>query len=150
MKYTLIFICSALLNSRILTMNKAVVQKHQQPVNWDSTLHWKIYKLAAFKTVFRISTDSLAYFESRPLNDDSVHYFLNGVSKLSGGHDWMGCYLVSYELPDHSVRKAIISQYGGFFYAPQDHAFYQIEDTQQKDWLEYLSDKYVTMSSKIK
>ena len=150
MKLTFLFVCLAVLTFRISTKNKVVVQRRHQSMSWDSTLNWKIYKLAAFKTVFRVPADSLAFFESGPLNDDSVHHFLSGVSKISGGHDWMGCYLVSYELPDHTIRKVIISHYGGFFYAPQEHSFYQIEAMQQKEWLEYLSDKYVNIPSNTK
>jgi hypothetical protein len=74
--------------------------------------------------------------------------FYPEYQKIPGGKTWMGCYLVSYEMPDHNVRKVIISHYGGFFYDPYEHTFYQIQDAQQKDWLEYLSDKYVTMASK--
>ena len=128
-------------------MNKPAMQKPQQQTTWDSTVNWKIYKLAAFKTVFRIPPDSLTYFESKPLNDDSVHRFLSGVSKFQGDHTWMGCYLVSFELPDHTIRKIVISHYGGFFYAPYAHTFYQVDDAQRKGWLEYLSDKYVTIPS---
>jgi hypothetical protein len=137
-----------MLNFRISTMNKAVVQKSHEPTSWDSTVNWRIYKLADFKTVFRIPSDSLIYFESAALNDDSIHRFLSGASKFQGDHTWMGCYLVSYKMPDESVRKVIISHYGGFFYAPHEHTFYQIEDAQKKEWLDYLSDKYVTMPSK--
>ncbi len=60
----------------------------------------------------------------------------------------MGCYLVSYEFPDHRIKKAVISHYGGFFYAQADQSFYQIESAQQKEWLEYLSAVYISMASK--
>jgi hypothetical protein len=148
MKYTSFLIYLAMLNFRTPTVCEVHNQRPRQPTNWDSTVNWKIYKLAAFKTVFRIPPDSLAYVKNRPLNDDSVHQYLTGVSKLPGNPNWMGCYLVSYELADHSTRKAIISQYGGFFYVQKEHNFYQIDAAQQKEWLEYLSAAYMAMPSK--
>ncbi len=60
----------------------------------------------------------------------------------------MGCYLLSYEMPDKSIRKAIISRYGGFFYLQKEYSYFQIEATLQKDWTDYLSATYKAIASK--
>ena len=148
MKYTLIFLTLAIFNHHISTLSGAVKQKPQQTTNWDSTSNWKIYKLANFKAIFRIPADSLSYIESRPLSDDSVHTYLSGVSKLSSNPTWMGCYLLSYEMPDKSIRKVIISRYGGFFYLQKEFSYYQLDAMLQKDWTDYLSATYKAIPSK--
>jgi hypothetical protein len=150
MKYTLILLFLASVKLQLTTAPVINRQKVQQQINWDSTVNWKIYKIANFKAIFRVPPDSLLYIENRPLNDDSVHHYLSGAAKLPGNQTWMGCFLLSYELADHSIRKAVISQYAGFFYAQTEHCFYKIDAEQQKEWLDYLSATYIAMPSNNK
>ena len=147
MKFALIIICLAIVNYRFSTTLDTIMQNRQHIANWDSTLNWKIYKLANFKAVFRIPPDSLAYLESRSLSDDSVHNYLSSVTKLEGNPTWMGCYLLSYEMPNKSIRKAIISRYGGFFYVQNEYSYYKIDASLQKEWTDYLSATFKAIPS---
>jgi hypothetical protein len=115
-----------------------------KPSYWDSTTHWKIYKINNFDRVFRIPIDSLQWLQGRPLKDASIHSFLSDAKKLPAVSPlWMGCYLTSYQAPDGSLKKAIISHYAGFFYCQLDNNYFQLDPAKQNDWLTYLSDEYV-------
>jgi hypothetical protein len=112
---------------------------------WDSTRNWKIYKLQKFQQVFQIPPDSLRYLTRASLNDDSMHMYLNTSKPLTTNPAWMGCYLVSYESADGSVRKAIISHYAGFFYSEFHKTYFQISSEEQQAWLNYISGAYINI-----
>ncbi len=116
---------------------------HPSQINWDSTRNWKIYKLNKFNQVFNIPVDSLQYLSSRRLNDDTMHLMLSGSTNLGATSPlWMGCYMASCQTSTGKIQKIVISVYGGFFFSPADHTYYQIGADIQKDWLEYLSQSY--------
>jgi len=113
---------------------------------WDSTRNWKIYKLQNFDIVFRIPTDSLPYLGKKALSDDTMHVFLSQSSQLGTSSPlWMGCYLASYEDAKGKTRKTIISHYGGSFYCQSDNAYFQVSSADQTDWLNYLSQCYMSI-----
>ena len=114
--------------------------------SWDSTKNWKLYKLQNFNCVFRVPPDSLKYLERKALNDDSMHTFLSQATKLGTVNPvWMGCYLASYEDADGKVQKAIVSQYGGFFYCQSENTFFQISSADQSDWRNYFENSYMSI-----
>jgi hypothetical protein len=118
---------------------------------WDSTKNWRIYKLPNFRHIFSIPSDSLHYLQSIQLNDDSIHFFLVNVKKLPRTSPvWMGCYLASYECSDGKIKKAIISQYAGFFYCQADSAFFQVDGVIQNDWLRFFSSRYQDLEIQTK
>jgi hypothetical protein len=120
-----------------------------RPSYWDSTSNWKIYQLHRFNRVIRTPIDSLKYLQYRQLNDDSIHLLLLNAKQISASNlVWRGCYLASYQAPDGTIKKAIISQYAGFFYCQLENSYFQLDTPKQRDWLSYLSDSYVAIETK--
>ncbi len=119
------------------------------PSYWDSTSNWKIYQLHRFNRVIRAPIDSLKFLLCKPLNDDSVHLFLLNAKQIPATDlVWQGCYLASYQAPDGTIKKAIISQYAGFFYCQLENSYFQLDKVKQREWLAYLSDSYVAIETK--
>lgn len=117
-------------------------------IQWDSTKNWKLYKLSNFNHVFRIPADSLQFLQGEALSDDSMHLFLSNAKKIEGVNPmWQGCYLASYQTADGQTHKAIISHYAGFFYCQEEKVYYQVGTSVQRNWLEYLSDSYVSIKT---
>jgi hypothetical protein len=85
--------------------------------------------------------DSMQYIRSKPLNIDSMAYFLQSVTLLPANKPaaWMGAYLVSCEIPQSNTRKILISTYGGFFFDETDKSYYQLPRDLRTDWLNYLA-----------
>jgi hypothetical protein len=139
-----ILLLSVLMFQRNGTMVQVPHPNKAEAISWDSTKHWKIYKLIDFNRVFRIPPDSLQYQESRPLNDDSMHDFLATAKKLADSINpmWMGCLLASYSTPNGKVHKAIISHYAGFFYCQPENAYFQLDQSQNQAWLSYFNNAY--------
>jgi hypothetical protein len=146
MKYLII----PLLLSITTRQNSQTTQRaHLGQSYWDSTSNWKIYQLHRFNRVIRTPIDSLKYLLCKPLNDDSVHLFLLNAKRIPATDlVWRGCYLASYKAPNGTIKKAIISQYAGFFYCQLENSYFQLDTPKQRDWLAYLSDSYVSIETK--
>jgi hypothetical protein len=149
MKY-LIIIC--LLTSlgawKIRATQQPLNKNRSSPIPWDSTTDWKIYPPSNFNRIWQLPIDSLKYFKSQPLNNDSMHSFLANVKDLGGTKPiWMGCYLTSCQTPDKQIRKVLISHYAGFLYSEWDKSYHILDPSQLKSWLEYLSDAYVSVEN---
>ena len=54
----------------------------------------------------------------------------------------MGYYVASCRLPNDTLIKVEISQYGGFFYAEKEKKYYQLTDGLKDSWLAYLTAKW--------
>jgi|GEM_PF-1143057 len=106
---------------------------------WQHAAHWTLYNVRGAK-FYRLALDSLNKYNSRPLNDDSMHVFLSESFALPSNKApmWMGAYVTTCSV-DNRRRKIDISTYGGFFYDETEKKFYSVPQDVQKDWLNYLA-----------
>ena len=115
----------------------------QGPV-WDSVIHWRIYEEVNFRRALNVSLDSLRFWKSEPLNDDSMHGFLKDTKKIVGVNPlFQGCYLASCEDPKGNVLKILVSQNGDFFYSQGDKSYMEMNADVRSDWLSYLRLSYL-------
>jgi hypothetical protein len=54
----------------------------------------------------------------------------------------MGYYVASCQFPDGTLRKIIISMYGGFLLDQYADAYYELPLELRTSWLTYLSESY--------
>jgi hypothetical protein len=115
----------------------------QGPV-WDSLIHWRIYEEVNFRRALNASLDSLRFWRSEPLNDDSMHGFLRYTKKIVGVNPlFQGCYLASCEDSKGNVLKVLVSQNGDFFYSQKDKSYIELNADVRSDWLNYLRLSYL-------
>jgi len=108
--------------------------------------NWKLYDVAG-PNLFRYSADTLKAFPSYPLNDDSVHWFMEAVKELPDGDPpvWMGGpQVATYEL-NGTKYKIDISQYGGFFFDERKKKYFQIKEPKVDDWHSYIRECFVSL-----
>jgi hypothetical protein len=117
-----------------------------QTINWQQTHGWRLYHLHDKKGM-RVLPDSLSLANSRALDDDSIQFFLSGVSKIQRGDEpvWMGAIILSCLDSTGSFRKIDVSVYGGFFYDEQLRKYFQVREEIRTAWLEYLTGKLEEM-----
>lgn len=109
-----------------------------QTPSWNQTTKWTLYNTNSTK-FYKISADSLSNYPNRLLNTDSMQLFLLHVTALQSDKPpiWMGAFVTSC-MVDGKLRKIDISRYGGFFFDETDRKFYEVSESVQKDWLNYL------------
>jgi hypothetical protein len=110
-----------------------------QTINWQRTSEWKLYELRDKKGM-RTPVDSLKYFRTIMLDDDSVRYFLVDAKEISRGDEpvWMGAIILSHVDSSGIFRKVDASVYGGFFYDEQTGKYFQMRQEAKERWIEYL------------
>jgi len=113
-----------------------------QSMNWQQMRGWKIYDLHDKKGM-RTPVDSLKYFRSITLDDDSIKYFLLGATEIHHGDEpvWMGAIILSGVDSSGIFSKVDVSVYGGFFYDEKTRKYYQVRDEVKEEWMEYLTNK---------
>lgn len=121
------------------------------PIIWADTKGWRLYKVPP-KGAFAYSIDTLQLFKYTNLNQDSMKNFLREVSEIPAERRpvWMGYYVSTCQLPDGSLLKIEISQYGRFFYAEKDRKYYQLKEEVGLDWLSYLTKKWLELEDVAK
>jgi hypothetical protein len=117
-------------------------------IHWDTTSNWRLYRYQGNK-LFNISLDSLESFQSIPLPQDSMNYYLSQVTIKHPKADihWMGGYIATCQLQG-SLRKVVISNYGGFFFDQEAHSYYQLSTEKIDAWLSFLLNSYLKMINK--
>lgn len=118
-----------------------------QSALFEKTKHWKIYDISE-GNLFRYGVDTLKSFQYEPLDEDSIHFYLNGISELSSNEPplWMGLNIASYEF-NGMQHKVDISQYGGFFFDESSKRYYQIASDKKVDWNAYIRRTYMRVHS---
>jgi hypothetical protein len=113
---------------------------------WNKATDWKIYNIYN-QRAFDYPIDTLSNFPSYRLKTDSMQDLLSAVVLVKKEIEpvWMGYYIASCRLPDGTLRKIEISNYGGFFYDEKEKLYYQLPLERRKDWLNYLSDCGATL-----
>lgn len=142
MKHTLrLFL---LLGSIILSIENS----HAQSAAWQQSSHWTLYNLGGVK-FYKVKTDSLSFYNSRPLDDDSMHDFLAHASGLASEQAplWMGAFVTSC-LIDGKIHKVDISSYGTFFFDETTKKYFQVTQDVRTDWLNYLANSAGSVPSK--
>ena len=122
------------------------IQNRSLSINWADTKEWRLYYIHS-KRGFAFPMDTLKNFKSLSLNEDSMKTFLQTVTKIPVERTpvWMGYYVSSCRLPDGTLIKIEISQYGRFFYEERGKIYYQLTDQMQGDWLSYLTAKWKSL-----
>jgi len=117
-------------------------------VNWNKTSNWTLYRYQGHG-LFSISIDSLHSFQNIPLSQDSIQFFLSQVAikHPRANTQWMGGYIVTCQI-EGSLRKVVISNYGGFFYDQLTKSYYQIPTEKIDDWLSFIQNAYLNMIGK--
>jgi hypothetical protein len=112
-----------------------------QGINWSRTRHWKLYDQPV-KKGFGYPLEKLNELKNVILDSARLMNLLADTAPVSSGHEpvWMGYYLASCETPDGNIKEIYVSQYGGFFYDPQEKKYYQLSAEVSKQWLDYFSD----------
>jgi hypothetical protein len=113
-----------------------------QSIDWQQTHGWKIYVLRDKKGM-RTAVDSLKYFRSITLDDDSVKYFLVDAKEIARSDEpvWMGANILSDVDSSGLFRKIDASVYGGFFYDEQSKKYFQLSGELKEVWMRYLNRK---------
>jgi len=98
---------------------------------------------------YKVKTDSLSFYNSQPLNDDSMRDFLATASGLASEQAplWMGAFVTSC-LIDGKMHKVDISSYGTFFFDETAKKYYQVTQDVRTDWLNYLANSAGSVPSK--
>lgn len=122
-----------------------------QSVDWKSANHWQLYSIHIHGAL-NYSVDSLKRFKNVDLRSDSMQSFLRNVEPLSDENTplWMGYYVTTCQFQDGTVRKVIISSYGGFFYDERSKKYYVLPIDIRTQWLNYISEKYTSISMDLK
>jgi hypothetical protein len=133
-----------LLSTVHLTRPKNVYEK--APTAWSKARDWRLYYTRS-KKAFAFPPGTLKMLKSVQLNEDSMMSFMATVTTMPTGTAplWMGYYIASCKLPDDSLIKIEISQYGRFFYDGRDKLYYQLTDEMQDNWQNYLTAKWRTL-----
>ena|SRR5580692_57866 len=122
-----------------------------QSVDWKSANHWQLYSIHSHGAL-NYSLDSLKKFKNVDLNSDSMQSFLRNAEPLPDENTplWMGYYLTTCQFGNATIRKVIISSYGGFFYDETSKKYYEIPIDIRTQWLNYISEKYTSISTNPK
>jgi hypothetical protein len=124
---------------------KCEAQPNEKPasIDWAKTKNWTLYYIKSNKG-FSFSLDTLQSFKNVKLEQDSMKTFLQSATDISPDRTpvWMGYYVATCRLPNDSIIKIEISQYGRFFYTEREKHYYQLADAWQDSWLAYLTAKW--------
>jgi hypothetical protein len=117
-------------------------------IQWDKTSTWRLYRYQG-NELSNLSLDSLHSLQYIPLAQDSVNYYLSQaqIKHAKPGTRWMGGYIATCA-SEGTLRKVVLSNYGGFFYDQQANAYYQLPSEKIDDWLSFLHTSYLTMIKK--
>ncbi len=114
-----------------------------QLLNWEKASSWLMYDTIGRERTFQ--KDSLSYYRSARMNDDTMKYYLSDVSPVpiekTKGVVWMGYYRVSCQLLD-TTRVLLISRYGGFFADLSTKVYYEIPVAERASWYEYFNQTF--------
>ena len=138
-------VAAALVLAFFQAMKPVKHEKNGSPrPGWDSVIHWRIYEEVNFQRVLNVSKDSLHFWKSESLNDDSMHAFLKGTKRIEGVKPlFQGCYLASCEDSKGNVFKVMVSQNGDFFFCQEDTTYVELNADVRSDWLSYLRLSYL-------
>jgi hypothetical protein len=117
-------------------------------VRWNQSSNWTLYQCDGYR-VFAIPVDSLKFYGSSLVNQDSMAYFIKSATVLNTKAPlaWMGGYVVTCKL-DGALRKVEISSYGGYFYDEKSSVYYQLPIEKIDAWLSFIQDSYLTLVKK--
>lgn len=117
-------------------------------VHWNKTTDWKLYRYQG-NELFSISLDSLNSLQNIPLAQNSMAIYLSQITikHPKAATHWMGGYIATCQA-DGSLRKVVLSNYGGFFYDQSANTYYQLLSEKIDDWLSFLQSSYLTMIKK--
>jgi hypothetical protein len=124
-------------------------QREAQPnetfasIDWAKTKDWTLYYIKSNKA-FSFPLDTLQSFKNVKLEQDSMKTFLQSATDIPPDRTpvWMGYYVATCKLPNDTIIKVEISQYGRFFYTEREKHYYQLADAFQDSWLAYLTAKW--------
>jgi hypothetical protein len=116
------------------------------PIDWKKTKDWRLYYIRS-KKGFLFSSDTLKNFKSVRMDQDSMKLFIATATEIPADRTpvWMGYYIASCRLPNDTLIKIEISQYGRFFYSDVEKRYYQLSDEMQDSWLAYLTAKWLVL-----
>ena len=142
-KFICLFFCCVTLYISGVNAQTTVTDKPVSAINWTTTKNWKIYYVRS-RGGFNYSIDTLQYIKSVSLNDDSMKNFLQSAAEIPVDRTpvFMGYYVASCQLPNGKAIKVEISQHGRFFYEEKEKRYYQLAESIQSDWLDYLTTKW--------
>src|SRR5258708_32904806 len=117
-------------------------------IDWTKTKDWRLYYIRS-KKASSYSADTLKNFKSIPMDRDSMKTFLKTANEIPPEKTpvWMGYYIASCRLPNDSLLKLEISQYGRFFYYEGERPYFQLAKEMQDSWLAYLTTKCKSLES---
>jgi hypothetical protein len=142
-KNNLVIMKSILIASFLLSAFFASCQVH-----WDQSSNWTLYQCEGYR-VFSIPVDSLKFYGSSPVNQDSMAHFVKSATVLNTKAPlaWMGGYVATCKL-NGALRKVEISSYGGYFFDEKSSAYYQLPISEIDAWLSFIQSSYLTLVKK--
>lgn len=111
--------------------------KSQSISDWKKASDWKIYKTRDLNA-FKLSIEELKSIENTEA--DTIGVYIQNAEKVNSEPIWKGIFIASCKV-NGTVRKVIFSNYGGFFYDPEQKQYYLVEEGLRKQLLEYLKRK---------
>jgi len=112
-----------------------------QNENWREAKVWRIYAIRS-RDAFTCSVDTLSLVPSLSLSVDSMKRLLANAVPMAEAKTpvWMGSYVSTCLFTNGTLKKIVISTYGGFFYDEMERKYYQLPPDLRAEWLNYLSD----------
>jgi len=112
---------------------------YAQVIDWQKTTDWELYKIHRSGSL-QYPVDSLKHFNSFPLNEDSMHYFLKKMVAWPKEKTtvWMGAFIASYKT-SNEMRKVDISTYGGFIFDEYSRQYFELPERYRASWLDFLN-----------
>ena len=112
--------------------------------NIQSFKNWKIYDIHNSGKIFNyISVDSLKYFKSLKLEDDTIKLFLKNsfIWVKDKTAMWMGAFHCTAENEKGEITKINVSFYGSFLKEINNEKYYEINDSLKESWNSYFNEK---------
>ena len=119
-----------------------------QSMDWQKTTDWRVYNIHRSGSL-QYPVDSLKQFNSFPLSQDSMHFFLQKMTAWPKEKTtvWMGAFIASCKL-ENELRKIDISNYGGFIFDESAKQYFELPERYRSDWLEFLNHALDQMRNK--
>jgi hypothetical protein len=126
--------------SILLILGFAIPACKAQTEPWSKTKNWKVYA-GGGSTVFTVPTDSLGSIQNRPLDRDSVQFYLKQMQPLPKDRKptWMGAWLGSYETSEGKLRKVEFGAYGGYFYDVSTDKYFALPRPLIRPWQSFIA-----------
>jgi hypothetical protein len=107
-------------------------------MHWEKATNWTLYRYQGHR-LFKIPLDSLKFYNSLPLNQDSIGIFVNslGILHPEAPIEWMGGYIATCQI-NGALRKVELSNYGGFIFDEKSKTYYQLPPDKTERWISYL------------